>query len=395
MADLVETFGGHFMSPVQDPYTAYARLREQEPVKLLDLWMGPGYLVTRYDDVRTVCTDPATFSSRSNANGIGLVMGRTILEMDAKEHTKHRAIIAPAFVPKALRSDLPDLIAAMVHELIDRFASDGSADLVAQFTSTIPIRVIAYVIGIPMQDYKTFHHWGLDIIGFTDDPPRGYEAAQNLVEFLRPLLAQRRAEPTGDLMSRLVHAEVDGERLTDEEIFSFLRLLLPAGAETTFRLIGNTLYALLDNPAALEDVRADRQKIEWAIDETLRWESPVQYASREATQPTVLSGVELPAGARILLALGSANRDAAHFVDADRFQLARRPEEHFAFGFGRHFCAGAHLARLEARIAVNALLDRLSDLRFAPGSERSIVGLAFRSPTALPVVFSASRPRGS
>ena len=358
-------------------------------MKLLDLWMGPGYLVTRYDDVRTVCTDPATFSSRSNANGIGLVMGRTILEMDAKEHTKHRAIIAPAFVPKALRSDLPDLIAAMVHELIDRFASDGSADLVAQFTSTIPIRVIAYVIGIPMQDYKTFHHWGLDIIGFTDDPPRGYEAAQNLVEFLRPLLAQRRAEPTGDLMSRLVHAEVDGERLTDEEIFSFLRLLLPAGAETTFRLIGNTLYALLDNPAALEDVRADRQKIEWAIDETLRWESPVQYASREATQPTVLSGVELPAGAQILLALGSANRDAAHFVDADRFQLARRPEEHFAFGFGRHFCAGAHLARLEARIAVNALLDRLSDLRFAPGSERSIVGLAFRSPTALPVVFSA------
>jgi len=395
MADLVETFGGHFMSPVQDPYTAYARLREQEPVKLLDLWMGPGYVVTRYDDVRTVCTDPATFSSRSNANGIGLVMGRTILEMDAKEHTKHRAIIAPAFVPKALRSDLPDLIAAMVHELIDRFASDGSADLVAQFTSTIPIRVIAYVIGIPMQDYKTFHHWGLDIIGFTDDPPRGYEAAQNLVEFLRPLLAQRRAEPTGDLMSRLVHAEVDGERLTDEEIFSFLRLLLPAGAETTFRLIGNTLYALLDNPAALEDVRADRQKIEWAIDETLRWESPVQYASREATQPTVLSGVELPAGAQILLALGSANRDAAHFVDADRFQLARRPEEHFAFGFGRHFCAGAHLARLEARIAVNALLDRLSDLRFAPGSERSIVGLAFRSPTALPVVFSASRPRRS
>src|SRR4030095_1263743 len=245
MPDLVDLFGGHFMSPVADPYSTYARLREHEPVKLLDLWMGPGYLVTRYDDVRTVCTDPVTFSSRSNANGIGLVMGRTILEMDAKEHTKHRAIIAPAFVPKALRSDLPDLIAAMVHELIDRFASDGSAELVSQFTSTIPIRVIAYVIGIPMQDYKTFHHWGLDIIGFTDDPPRGYEAAQNLVEFLRPLLAQRRTEPTGDLMSRLVHAEVDGERLTDEEIFSFLPLLLPAGAAAALRPVGHTLYALL------------------------------------------------------------------------------------------------------------------------------------------------------
>lgn len=388
MPDLVDLFGGHFMSPVADPYSTYARLREHEPVKLLDLWMGPGYLVTRYDDVRTVCTDPVTFSSRSNANGIGLVMGRTILEMDAKEHTKHRAIIAPAFVPKALRSDLPELIHTMVHELIDQFAGAGEAELVAQFTATIPIRVIAYVIGIPMEDYRTFHHWGLDIIGFTDDPPRGYAAAQNLVEFLRPLLARRRAEPTGDLMSRLTHAEVDGERLTDEEIFSFLRLLLPAGAETTFRLIGNLLYALLDNRDAQAEVGADRQKLDWAIEETLRWESPVQYASRETTQAVTLSGVELPAGAQILLALGSANRDDACFADAARFDLHRRPEDHFAFGFGRHFCAGAHLARLEARIAVNALLDRLENLRFAPGTERSIVGLAFRSPTALPVRFA-------
>jgi cytochrome P450 len=387
MADLVDIFGGHFMSPVPDPYTAYARLRDREPVKLLDLWMGPGYIVTRYDDVRAVCTDPLTFSSRSNANGIGLVMGRTILEMDGKEHSRQRAIIAPAFVPKALRSDLPELIDGIVHELIDQFSAAGSAELVTQFTSTIPIRVIAYVIGIPIEDYKTFHHWGLDIIGFTDDPPRGYAAAQNLVEFLRPLLEQRRAEPTGDLMSRLTHAEVDGERLTDEEIFSFLRLLLPAGAETTFRLIGNLLYALLDNPGALEEVRGDRQGVEWAIEETLRWESPVQYASRETAQPAVLSGIELPAGAQILLALGSANRDERHFADAARFDLHRRPDEHFAFGFGRHFCAGAHLARLEARIALNALLDRLPNLRFASGVERGIVGLAFRSPTALPVVF--------
>src|SRR5215470_7574580 len=308
MADLLETFGGHFMTPVPDPYATYARLREHEPVKLLDLFMGPGYIVTRYDDVRAVCTDPLTFSSRSNANGIGLVMGRTILEMDGKEHSRHRAIIAPAFVPKALRSDLPELIGGMVHELIDQFAGAGTAELVTQFTSTIPIRVIAYVIGIPIEDYKTFHHWGLDIIGFTDDPPRGYAAAQNLVEFLRPLLTRRRAEPTGDLMSRLTHAEVDGERLTDEEIFSFLRLLLPAGAETTFRLIGNLLYALLDNRAAQAEVRADRQKLEWAIEETLRWESPVQYASRETTCAIELSGTGLPAGAQLLLALGSANR---------------------------------------------------------------------------------------
>ncbi len=254
MSDLVETFGGHFMSPVADPYPAYAHLRRQEPVKLLDLPMGPGYLVSRYDDVQRGLTDAATYSSRANANGIGLVMGRTILEMDGVEHTRHRSLIAPAFVPKALRGDLPQVVGAVVTELIDAFAADGRADLVSQFTFLLPIKVIAWVIGVPMEDYRTFHHWGLDIIGFTDDPPKGFQAAQKLVDFLRPLLEQRRAEPRDDLISRLVHAEVEGERLSDEEIFCFLRLLLPAGAETTYRLIGNTLFALLGDAALMEAV---------------------------------------------------------------------------------------------------------------------------------------------
>ena len=279
------------------------------------------------------------------------------------------------------------MVDGIVEELIDRFAGEGSAELVSQFTSTIPIRVIAYVIGIPMEDYTTFHAWGLDIIGFTDDPPRGMAAAQNLVEFLKPLIAARRAEPRGDLISRLVHAEVDGERLTDEEIYSFLRLLLPAGAETTFRLVGNLLHALLAHPPALAAVRDDETKLDWAIEETLRWESPVQYASRETTQPTALAGVELAVGSQLLVALGSANRDERRFADPDRFQFDRRPEDHMAFGFGRHFCVGAHLARLEARTAVRALLRRLPQIRFAPDATHGVVGLAFRSPSALPVVF--------
>lgn len=387
MPDLTQTFGGDFMSPVPDPYPAYKRLRDEQPVTLLDMWMGPCHLVTRYDDVRTVLTDPLTYSSHANANGVGLIMGRTILEMDGREHTRHRSIIAPAFVPKALRSDLPAVVGGIVDDLIDRFAGDEHAELVSQFTSTIPIRVIAYVIGIPMEDYTTFHSWGLDIIGFTDDPPRGMAAAQNLVEFLTPLIAARRAEPRGDLISRLVHAEVDGERLSDEEIYSFLRLLLPAGAETTFRLVGNLLHALLAHPAALAAVRDDDAKLDWAIEETLRWESPVQYASRETTTATTLGGVELAEGAQVLVALGSANRDERRFDDPDTFRLDRRPEDHMAFGFGRHFCVGAHLARLEARTAVRALIQRLPKLRFAPNAEHSVVGLAFRSPSSLPVNF--------
>ncbi|MFN8640585.1 MAG: cytochrome P450 [Candidatus Binatia bacterium] len=387
MPEQQTTYGGDFMSPVADPYAVYRRLRDDEPVARLDLWMGPGWLVTRYEDVRTVLTDPQTYSSHANANGIGLVMGRTILEMDGREHTRHRAIVAPAFVPKALRGDLPELIARLVDERIDAFAGDGAAELVQQFTSTIPIRVIAHVIGVPMEDYATFHGWGLDIIGFTDDPPRGFAAARSLVEFLEPLIAARRAAPRDDLISRLVHAEVDGQRLTDDEIHSFLRLLLPAGAETTFRLIGNLLHALLSHPDALAAARDDAGALDWAIEETLRWESPVQYAARETTRPTALAGVELPTGAQLLGALGAANRDERRFPEPDAFQLARRPEDHMAFGFGRHFCAGAHLARLEARIAVRGLLRRLPHLRFAGDGPRGVVGLAFRSPSALPVVF--------
>jgi cytochrome P450 len=387
MPDLSEIFGGDFMSPVSDPYRAYRRLRDEQPVVRCDMWMGPGYLVTRYDDVRTVLTEPETYSAHANANGIGLVMGRTILEMDGREHTRHRGIIAPAFVPMALRSDLPQVIAGIADELVDRIAGDGHAELVTQFTSTIPIRVIAHVIGIPMEDYTIFHAWGLDIIGFTSDPPRAFAAARQLVAFLTPLLAARRAAPRADLLSRLAHAEVDGERLTDEEIFSFLRLLLPAGAETTFRLIGNLLHALLCHPRSLAAVRDDEARLSGAIEEALRWESPVQYAARETTRPTMLGGVELPAAAQVLVALGSANRDERRFAEPDSFQLDRQPEDHMAFGFGRHFCVGAHLARLEAHTAVRTLLHRLPDLRLADDAEPRIVGLAFRSPTALPVAF--------
>ncbi len=182
-------------------------------------------------------------------------------------------------------------------------------------------------------------------------------------------------------------AEVDGERLDDEEIYSFLRLLLPAGAETTFRLIGNLLHALLAHPPALAAVRADEARLDWAIEETLRWESPVQYTSRETTTATALGGVDLAAGAQILVAVGSANRDERRFADPDAFRSDRRPEDHMAFGYGRHFCVGAHLARLEARAAVRALVRRLPRIRFAPDAAHGIVGLAFRSPSALPVVF--------
>lgn len=389
MEDLLEMFGGHFMSEVPDPYPVYARLRREAPVTCLDLPMAPGYIVTRYDDVVTVLKDAALFSSHANANGIGLVMGKTILEMDGKEHTRHRNIVSMAFVPKALKGALPETIGAIAHDMIDRFVRDGHADLVAQFTRTFPLRVIAHVIGVPIEDYETFKRWSLDLIGFADDPPKGFESAEKIVDYLRPIVESRRTGPREDLMSTLVHAEVEGQRLSDDEIYGFLKLLLPAGSDTTYRLIGSALFALLTHPEQLQEVLAERSKIAAVIEETLRWEAPVQYAARETTAPVALGGIDLPEGTQLLTAIGSANRDERRFVDPDRFDIHRHIEEHVAFGFGRHFCLGSHLARLEATVALNAILDRLPNLHLDRSQECGVVGLAFRSPNRLPVRFDA------
>jgi cytochrome P450 len=389
MPDLIELFGGHFMSPVPDPYPAYARLRRETPVLQMELPMGPAsaYLVTRYEDCVAVLRDPALFSSKINAQGIGLVMGRTILEMDGKEHGRHRNLISPFFVPKALTGEMPNLVQSIADQLVDRIAGEKRADLVAAFTLTFPLRIIAHIIGLPIEDYETFQKWALAIIGFSDDPEAGFAAAQSLVEHLKPIAEERKREPRDDLLSKLVHAEVDGHRLEDEEVFSFLRLLVPAGAETTYRLIGNTLFGLLTHPAELEEVRGDRSLLDAAIEEALRWEAPVCFAARNTTAPTQIAGVEIPKGAGVLVGISSANRDERHYADPDRFDLHRGDDEHVAFGFGRHYCAGSHLARLEAKVAIDTMLDGLPGLRLEPGAACGVLGLAFRSPDRLPVVW--------
>jgi cytochrome P450 len=387
MLTQIDLFGGTMMSPVPDPYPVYRRLRAEQPVLAVQTIMGVVHLITRYDDALAVLKNAALYSSRANAKGIGMVMGRTILEMEGKEHLRQRNIVAPFFMGRALRGDLPAVIEAIAHQLIDGFAGDGRADLVAQFTFTFPMRVMAHIIGVPIEDYEEFHRWALDLISVGDDPPRGFAAAQAIVDHLRPILERRRVEPRPDLLSRLVHAEVDGQRLTEEEVLSFLRLLLPAGAETTYRLIGSVLFALLTHRDQLEEVRGDRTTLDLAIEETLRWEAPVQYVSRETTASAVLSGVELAEGAMVSVALGSANRDERHYDDPDRFDMHRRSDDHLAFGFGQHFCAGSQLAALEARVALGALLERLPNLRLDPTQEATIVGLAFRSPNRLPALF--------
>jgi len=383
-----ELFGNDPLG-LRDPYAVYRRLRRDRPVLPVGMIFGTTWLVTRHDDVREALRNDALFSNRSNAKGIGLVMGRTIIEMDGAEHLRHRSLVTPSLAPRALRGDFPTLVADIAHELIDGFAERGRADLVAEFSFVYPLKVFARILGLPEQDWAEVHRWAIDLIGIARDPATGLAASRTLAAYLQPLLDERRAEPTADLISRLVHAEVAGCRLSDEEVVSFLRLLVVAGAETTYHLIGSALYGLLTHPEQLAEVAADPSLVPAVLAEALRWESPVQIVTRETAQAVTLSGVEVPAAESLTLAIGSANRDETRFEAPDRFDLHRAPSEHVAFGYGKHYCAGSRLAELEARVALEALLERLPDVRLEAGTECAVVGLAFRGPDRLPVRFHA------
>lgn len=382
-----ELFGGTVMDPIPDPHSVYRRLRSERPLVALRLLDRVGFMTTRYEDTRNVLKNPSVFSSRSNAKGFGLVAGRTIIEMDGKEHLRHRGILAPALQPSALRGDLPELVSEIAHGLIDAFAREGRADLVPSFAFTFPLRTLVHILGIPVEDFAEFHHWSGDLIGFADHPLESIAASQKLAEYFRPLIAKRREEPTDDLFSKLVNAEVEGRRLSVEELLNFLRLLAPAGAETTYRLIANAMYALLTHPEQMEEVAADPEKIDWVIDETLRWEAPVQLTSRETTEAVTIAGIEIPAGTDVSGCIGSANRDEDHYADPDRFDIHRRATDHLAFGWGQHYCVGSRLARLETRAAIAALLERLPNLRLVDPEGSQIVGLAFRGPRHLQATF--------
>lgn len=384
MDDLLAAFTPEAMFDFPDPYPLFAGLRHSSPVLRVQTINRLSYVVSRYDDVLTVLRDPELYSSRANAE-VGRYMGRTIIEMDSKEHARMRALISSVFTPRSIEA-MTTGVESLVHELIDGFIGETRFDLVDRFSMALPIQIIAEIVGVPRSDYPKFKEASMALIAFPKDPEGGMVASRTLWNYLLPFLAARRAEPRDDVISKLVTGTIEGSGLSDEEVISFLRLLIPAGAETTARLIGSMLFALLVERERFERVGADRSLIRWAIEETLRWETPVVFTAREATQDTELAGVPIPANNMVSAILGSANRDESRFANPDAFDLDRRDERHLSFGFGRHFCLGSHLARLEARTALGALLDRLPRLRIDPDAPPpAITGLAFRSPRTLPV----------
>jgi len=380
---------GAIVSEVRDPYPMFAAMRRNDRVARVEFGNHHFYLLLRYTDVSQALRDPETFSSSIMHEVMGPVMGRTILEMNGRTHTVHRGLVSHAFRPQSIERYGQRLIAPLVDEVIgDIRGGGGRAELVRQLTSHFPLTVIARLLGVPIRDYQQFQKWSLDLIGYkATAPAAGLAASRALKEYLAPVVAERRAQPEDDLISELIAAEVDGERLSDDDIFGFLLLLLPAGAETTFRLLGNILHALLSHPAQLDEVRADRSQLHWALEETLRWEPPLLATARLATRAVTVSGVEIPAKARVSVMIGPANRDEEHYPDPDRFDIHRHADDHLSFGLGKHFCLGYHLARLEVITAMNAVLDRLPNLHLDPAEECWIQGVSFRSPNRLPVLF--------
>lgn len=396
----------HGMGAVRDPYAGLAAMRAIAPVHRIDLSSAPRpagmpegmatlqeiYAVFSFDAVDEVLRDARRFSSEGYSRSIGAVMGHTILQMDGEEHQRHRALLSRAFTRRALERWERNLVRPIVHAYIDAFAARGEADLVRELTFPFPVRVVAAMIGLPVEEHHRFHRLAVELISVGVDWDAGMRASRELRALFAPVVAARRRQPEEDLISVLAHAGLDGTRLSDEEIYAFLCLLAPAGAETTYRSSSNLLFGLLTHPEQLAKVKSDRSSIAQATEEGLRWEAPLLNIMRTATEDTQLGGVPVPRGAALALNLGAANRDPARWDDPDRFDIFRAPKPHLAFAIGSHVCLGMHLARMETRVLLDALFDRLPNLRLDPAAEDvHVTGMIFRSPLALPVRFDPMR----
>jgi cytochrome P450 len=356
-----------------DPFPTFRRLRAEAPV----YWHPtPGFwALTRHEDVVAVSRDPATFCS---SRGVLLsdierpIMPRqSIIYIDPPEHAQYRKLVQPAFSPGRLRA-LEERIAIMVRELVADIHEDESVDFVEVFAAPLPLLVIAEMLGVPGSDRERFKRWSDAIIEAGTQPnPENMAQSVELLEYFRGVIAERRQRPGEDLISVLVHSEIDGECLEEFDLLMFCMTLLVAGNETTRNLLSHGALALATNPDQRALLAGDATLMPRAVEEMLRWGSPVSSFMRVATRDTELGGTPIREGDRLLLLYSAANRDTAVFgADAEEFRVQRDASRHLAFGFGEHFCLGAQLARMEARIAFGQLLNRFERWELSGAVER-------------------------
>lgn len=363
------------------------------------------WFLSRHADV-SEALGGAAFSTRHQEWQMEPVIGRSLGAMTGREHATQRALVAPAFRGKELGTRFLSVIEQTARDLIGAFPEGGRVDLVDSFTSWFPINVIASMLGLPKGNHRRFHDWYSSFMAFlsniTQDPEViawGERTKREFPEYILPIIAERRANPGDDLLSRLCTAEIDGERMTDDQIRSFVALLLIAGGETTDKVIASILKNLLENPEQLAAVRADRSLIANALAETLRFAPPVNIVLRTAEEEVEIpDGGTIPANSTVACVIGAANRDERRFADPDRFDIFREDldvgrafggsSRHLAFGHGRHFCVGSMLAKAQVETGVSLLLDLMPDMRFATGFTPRDEGLYTRAPASLWVEYT-------
>jgi cytochrome P450 len=365
-----------------DPYPRYAELRQTAKVSRVKVrWLirGTGYMLTRYADVMTLYGDERFSSNALEQSGNAKlawlfpetfrVLTESMVFKDNPEHKRLRALVQSAFTPKLIKT-MTEQIAGITDDLIDRLAEKTDVDLIEDFAVQLPLSVIAAILGADASDRDAFHKWCSKLLRTSGGGPvsiaRSLPASHNLLRLFRHLGDEARHHPNDGLISNLVQANDNGDRLSDREVFSMMFLLLLAGHDTTSNLIGNGMLALLNNPDQLARLRAEPGLIDSAVEELLRYASPVAFGvTRYALEEVEIAGVCIPKGGQVIGNIISANRDESVFENAARLDLGRNPNKHLAFAFGTHYCLGHQLARIEGKLAIGELIQRFDNLELS------------------------------
>lgn len=385
------------------PHQHWAILRRHAPIHHVQLRNGTkAWLISRYDDAVAVLSDPRFAKDPLKAKsetgskppwlpGPLRALSRNMLDVDEPDHRRLRTLVQKAFTPRVVE-ELRPRIESIAGELLDGIErrGTGTADLIAEYAAPIPVTVIAELLGVQHADRRRFHRWSSDIVAAdtsTWHKLRAIPSGIAFILFLRKLIRKRRAAPGDDLLSRLIEAQDAGDRLSADELLAMCFLLLVAGHETTVNLIGNGVMALLDHPDQMARLRQQPELIATAVEEMLRYGSPLQFATeRYATADVEMRGLRIPRGALVYVVLAAANRDEEGFREAARFDITREPNRHLAFGHGIHYCLGAPLARLEGQIAIRMLLERFGSIESQRGAVlRWRRGLVLTGVESLPV----------
>lgn len=390
-----------------NPYPTYHRLRSESPVH--QYFVGGDWLVSRYTDVKAVLRGgcvrsqdkPKSIQERNqylqdkgkNLNTLAHTTSRFLFYMDPPDHTRLRSLVVKVFSPVIVERMRPR-IQEIVNESLDKVRHKGSMDIIADFAIPLPVTVISRLLGIPQKDQDQLNQWSnvlariLDSLVSLEEFEAMNEVTEAFKEYLRALIAKREKKPQADLISALIAAKEQSDRLSEEELLATCIMLFATGEESTVNTIGNGMLALLNHPDQIEQLKKEPTKIKSAVEEILRYDSPVQTTTRIATVNFEIGNQTIQAGEKVVLCLGAANRDPEQFPDPDRLNINRDPNPHVAFGDGIHYCLGAGLARIQVQIAINALIQQFPDLKLASNKLELRKNAVLRGFKALPVSFT-------